>query len=128
MWRDGKYSDITEFLTLVPAVTGQPERSTGPTYTNVTTPDPGKPNRKKKGKSIAIDTKVTRFSSTVALEKGTAPLPAANQRFFAPGLSLQIRMLSALLLLALTWRPQFLERPTALPPSALVRWLTPTDQ
>ena len=78
MWRDGKYPDITEFLSPAPAAPGQSGPSSRPTYANVAAPDPGKPKKKNKGKSVATAAQVAASSSSVAPEKGTAPLPAAD--------------------------------------------------
>ena len=40
MWKDGKYPDITEFLSPAPAAPGQPGPYSCPTYANVAIPDP----------------------------------------------------------------------------------------
>ena len=84
MWRDGKYPDITKFLSPAPAAPGQPGPSSRPIYANVAAPNPGRPKKKNKGKSVATAAQVAASSSSVAPEKGTAALPAAARRFIAP--------------------------------------------
>ena len=84
MSRDGKYSNITEFLPQAPAAPGQPGFSSSPTYANVAASNPGRARKKNKGKSVGTVAQVTASSSSVAPKIETLMIPAADQRFFIP--------------------------------------------